>query len=111
MLLTLAAPTRPPAPPKHAVTFTKAELNAVLSLYSLQVSQGSWRDYALDFTRDMACFSAFRHAKDTPLVTVLKIPANTTTGFVFEIYLERKRLSRTPFLEKALDELKSNILN
>lgn len=95
---------------KHAVTFTKQELNAVLSLYSFQVSKGIWRDYAIDFTRSMAVFSIFRHTKEQPLISVLKMPSNTATGFVYEIFYERKSLTRTPFLDKALGALRETIL-
>lgn len=107
MLVSLT--TSRPTSSKHIVTFTRAELNAVMSLYSFQVSKGDWRDYALDFTRGMAAFSAFRHAHEQPLVSVVKIPANTATGFLFEVFIEKQRLSRTPFLEKALEELKVSL--
>ena len=95
---------------KHHVTFTKSELNAILSVYSFQVSKGNWRDYAIDFTKTLAMFSFFRHAHETPLASVVKLPANTATGFVFEVFFERKRLSRTPSLSAALDALKETFI-
>ena len=91
---------------KHHVTFTKFELNAILSIYSFQVSKNHLRDYAIDFTKAMAMVSFFRHTHDAPLASIVKLPANTATGFVFEVFFERKRLSRTPELSRALDALK-----
>ncbi len=94
---------------KHAVTFTKLELNGVLSVYTYQVMKGSWRDYAIDFTRSMAVFSIFRHTKEQPVATVVKMPGNTATGYVYEVFYDRKRLSRTPFIDKALEALRETI--
>jgi hypothetical protein len=108
MLVTLSA-GRPPQ--RHLITFTKAELNAILSLYSYQVAKGAWRDYAVDVTRDLAAVSMFKSAHEQPVASVLKLPANTSTGFVFEIFLDKKRLSRTPDLHKALEPLQESLLN
>lgn len=94
---------------KHAVTFTKQELNAVLSVYTYQVMKGSWRDYALDFTRAMAVFSIFRHTKEQPIASVVKMPSNTATGFIYEVFYDRKQLSRTPFINKALEALRETV--
>lgn len=95
---------------RHHVTFTKPELNAILSVYSFQVAKNHFRDYAIDFTKAMAMFSFFRHAHENPLASIVKLPANTATGFVFEVFFERKRLSRTPDLSRALDALKETFI-
>lgn len=39
------------------------------------VAAGEWRDYAMDFTRDFASFSAFRRAAEHPQVRLEKRPA------------------------------------
>lgn len=91
---------------RYAVTFTKGELNAILSIYSFQVAKGTWRDYAMDFLKHMAVFSIFRHAHEQPLISIVKSPANTASGYVFELFIEKKRLSRTSELESALDALR-----
>jgi hypothetical protein len=108
MVLTLMG-TRPAKSGPTAVTFSRAELNAILSLYGHQVTRGHWRDYALDFTRDMAAFSAFRKSGEQAFVAILKIPSNTKTGYVFEILLDKKRLSRSAFLDRALEDLRSSL--
>lgn len=96
-------------PTKNFVAFTKAELNAILSIYSYQVAKGTWRDYALDFLKQMAVFSIFRHTAEQPLVSIVKIPANTASGFVYECFFEKKRLSRTAELATALQALKDAV--
>lgn len=39
------------------------------------VSAGEWRDYAMDFDRDAAVFSAFRRAAERPIARIEKRPA------------------------------------
>ncbi len=57
------------------VAFDRKELNTILNLYGQFVAAGEWRDYALDFGRDQATFSIFRHASEQPLYRVVKDPA------------------------------------
>jgi hypothetical protein len=61
----LAAPT---------VTFNRLELGRILNLYGRMVSDGEWRDYAIDFLRDRAVFSVFRRSSEVPLYRIEKDP-------------------------------------
>lgn len=66
--------------PLHAarlaqVGFTREELQRILDLYGRMVSAGEWRDYAMDFDRDAAVFSAFRRAAERPIARIEKRPA------------------------------------
>lgn len=66
--------------PLHAVRpaqvgFTREELQRILDLYGRMVSAGEWRDYAMDFDRDAAVFSAFRRAAERPIARIEKRPA------------------------------------
>jgi hypothetical protein len=56
------------------ISFTRAELNAILDLYGRKVAAGDWRDYAIDFGREKAVFSVFRHASEVPLYRIEKNP-------------------------------------
>ena len=40
------------------VAFDRQELSAILNVYGQMVSKGDWKDYAMDFLRDKAVFSA-----------------------------------------------------
>jgi hypothetical protein len=55
-------------------TFDRRELNDILALYGRKVAAGEWRDYAIDFGRDRATFSVFRHASEIPLYRIEKHP-------------------------------------
>lgn len=57
------------------VGFTRDELLKILDIYGRMVASGQWRDYAMDFTRDMAAFAAFVRAADRPQVQIEKRPA------------------------------------
>jgi len=56
------------------VFFTRVELSAILDLYGRMVADGEWRDYAIDFGREKAVFSVFRHASEVPLYRIEKNP-------------------------------------
>ena len=57
------------------VGFERAELMRILDLYGRMVAAGEWRDYAMDFRRDFAAFSAFRRAAEVPQMRLEKRPA------------------------------------
>ncbi|KEP69130.1 hypothetical protein DL1_05965 [Thioclava dalianensis] len=65
--------TQRPADPQ--VAFDRSELNVILSLYGRAVAAGEWRDYAMSFLREVAIFSIFRRAAETPLYRIEKRPA------------------------------------
>jgi hypothetical protein len=58
----------------NQVTFDRAELNRLFSLYGRKVAAGEWRDYAIDFLKDRAVFSVFRRACEVPLYRIEKNP-------------------------------------
>ncbi|WP_342363340.1 DUF2794 domain-containing protein [Terrarubrum flagellatum] len=59
-------------PPAPTTVFDRKELNQILDLYGRMVAAGEWRDYAIDFGRDMAVFSVFRRAAEVPLYKIIK---------------------------------------
>ncbi len=52
--------------------FDRRELNIIMTVYGRKVSQGLWRDYAIDMLRDRAVFSIFRRSCEVPLYRVEK---------------------------------------
>ena len=64
----------PAAPQVACVTFDRRELFRILALYGRMVAAGEWRDYAIDFLRDRAVFSVFRHAAEVPIYRIEKNP-------------------------------------
>ena len=56
----------------------RLELQRILDLYGRMVSAGEWRDYAMDFNRDVAVFAAFKRTADVPQMRLEKRPALRT---------------------------------
>ncbi len=93
---------RPSPPQSGPVTFDRHELRDILALYGRKVAEGEWRDYAIDFGRDMAVFSIFRRAAEYPLYRVVKDPklagkqgafsVVTTTGLIIKRGSDLKRV-------------------
>jgi len=64
-----------PGKAPNQVGFAREELQRILDLYGRMVAAGEWRDYAMDFTRDVAVFAAFRRAAERPQARVEKRPS------------------------------------
>jgi len=63
-----------PAAPVQKVTFDRCELDRILGLYGRMVAAGEWRDYAIDFLKERAVFSVFRHSSEMPIYRIEKNP-------------------------------------
>lgn len=55
--------------------FDRLELLRILDLYGRMVAAGEWKDYAMNFDKDAASFSAFRRAAERPQARIEKRPA------------------------------------
>lgn len=60
--------------PHEVVSFHRSELGVILSTYGKMVAAGEWRDYSMDFLKDVAVFSVFRRATEHPLYRIEKRP-------------------------------------
>ena len=56
------------------VSFHRTELSVILGVYSRMVAAGEWKDYSIDFHREVAIFSVFRKATEHPLYRIEKRP-------------------------------------
>jgi len=80
----VAFPGRAPS----QIGFERLELNRILDLYGRMVAAGQWRDYAMDFERDAAIFSAFRRAAERPEIRIEKRPALHTRQGMWALFGE-----------------------
>ena len=60
--------------------FEKVELNQILQLYGVMVSQGLWKDYSISFLKDFVVFSIYRKNSDWALFSIKKTPKNSKYG-------------------------------
>lgn len=70
------------------VGFDRIELQRILDLYGRMVAAGQWRDYAMNFERDAASFSAFRRAAERPQARIEKRPALRSRQGMWTLYGE-----------------------
>jgi len=57
------------------VAFERRELNRIVDLYGRMVAAGHWKDYAMEFGKEVASFAAFRRAAEHPEIRIEKRPA------------------------------------
>ena len=50
----------------HKLYFSKSEISKILNCYSIGVSKGEWKDYAIDFDKNNAFFYIFKHTHSGP---------------------------------------------
>ena len=102
--------TFPHSPTPSTVSFTRAELNAILNLYGRKVAAGDWRDYAIDFGREKAVFSVFRHASEVPLYRIEKSPRLARKQGAYSVIAATGLiLKRGHDLERVLVVLEKNV--
>ncbi len=53
-------------------SFHKTELNLILSVYAQKVSQGHWKDYAIDHGKYSAVFSIYRSTFESAFLRIIK---------------------------------------
>ena len=53
-------------------SFNKLELNMILSIYGKNVSNGIWRDYAIDHNENTAVFSIYRSTFEKAFLRIVK---------------------------------------
>lgn len=71
------------------VGFERKELTRILDLYGRMVAAGEWRDYAMDFTKDCAVFSAYRRTAEFPQMRLEKRPSLRNRQGMWALYGEQ----------------------
>ena len=99
----------PRVPPQ--VGFERVELMRILDLYGRMVAAGQWRDYAMDFDKDSASFSAFRRAAERPQARLEKRPALRTKQGIWTLFGENGQvLKRVHELAGVLSPIERRLL-
>lgn len=70
------------------MAFERVELLRILDIYGRMVAAGLWRDYAMDFGKDAASFSAFKRTAERPSARVEKRPALRSKQGMWALYGE-----------------------
>ena len=86
---------------KEKVSFSKNDLNLIISIYSKNVSNGIWKDYSINFERNYAEFSIYRHSYASPEFSIVKNKKK-----IFFIYSRKQELKKSKYIKDVLDVLR-----
>ncbi len=86
----------------RATFFDRNELSQLLSLYSRQVANGQWRDYAIDQQGGKVVFSVFRHTHDAPAFRIAKQSPRGAAGGAYVVSSGAETLIRAQTMAEAL---------
>ena len=86
---------------KEKVAFSKKDLNSIISIYSQKVSMGIWKDYSINFERNYAEFSIYKHTYASPEFSIVKNKKK-----IFSIYSRKQELKKSKYINDILDVLK-----
>ncbi len=101
----------PQARAADQVAFDRPELMKILDLYGRMVAAGLWRDYAIDFGKDAASFSAFKRTAERPSARIEKRPALRGKQGMWALYGEAGQvLKRGQELASLLSPLERKLM-
>ena len=86
---------------KEKVSFSKNDLNLIISIYSKNVSNGIWKDYSINFEKNYAEFSIYRHSYAFPEFSIVKNKKR-----IFSIYSRKQELKKSKYIKDVLDVLR-----
>jgi len=91
--------------------FSKNELNKILTCYSLGVSKGNWKDYAMNFEEKKATFCMFKHTLASPDCILTKTKKNKKNVIIYNLKFNNKINKHSKKIEDLLILIKRNGLS
>lgn len=86
--------------------FSKHELTKILNCYSLGVSKGSWKDYAISFGVQRTSFYMFKHSLAYPDCILTKLKKNKKSNISYKLELSNKTNNKFNKIDDMLALLK-----
>ena len=90
----------------HKLFFSKTELTKILNCYSIGVSNGNWKDYALNFNSNEAIFSFYKHTLASPDCILKKIREKKKKRTLFHLSINNKKNGRYEDIDKLIASIK-----
>jgi len=97
-------------PNNHKLYFSKSELSKILNCYSIGVSNGNWKDYALNFRRNEAIFSFYKHTFASPDCILKKYRERKKKRALFQLFISNKKNSKFEDIDKLISSIKRSQL-
>ena len=89
-------------PNNHKLYFSKLELTKILNCYSIGVSNGNWKDYALNFNSNEAIFSFYKHTLASPECILTKTKEKKKKKTLFYLSIQNKINSKYESIDKLI---------
>ena len=86
--------------------FSKSELTKILKCYSLGVSKGNWKDYAIDFSKNEAIFLIYKHSYATPDCILSKLKERKRQQITYKLSISNKRYIKFSNIDELISSLK-----
>ncbi len=86
--------------------FSKTELSKILSCYSLGVSRGNWKDYAINFNINEASFLIYKNAVGFPHCILTKSLKKKKNKFIYKLRYNNAEKSNFNHIDEILIILK-----
>lgn len=90
----------------HKLYFSKIELSKILSCYSIGVSNGNWKDYALNFNSNEAIFAFYKHTLASPDCILKKIRERKKRRTLYHLFIHNKKNSKYEDIDKLIASIK-----
>ena len=94
----------------HNLFFSKSELSKILNCYSVGVSNGNWKDYALNFKKNEAIFSFYKHTLASPDCVLKKYKEKKKKKTLFQLLVNNKKNSKFEDIDKLICSIKRSQL-
>ena len=88
--------------------FSKIELGKILDCYSLGVSKGSWKDYAITFSKQEASFFIYKHSLSHPDLILTKSKKNKKGLIFFNLILKNQKETIFSKIDDGIALIKRN---
>ena len=90
----------------HKLYFSKIELTKILNCYSIGVSNGNWKDYALNFNSNEAIFSFYKHTLATPDCILKKFREKRKKRTFYHLCINNKKNSKYEDIDQLIASIK-----
>ncbi len=90
--------------------FSKSELSKILNCYFVGVSNGNWKDYALNFKKNEAIFSFYKHTLASPDCVLKKYKEKKKKKTLFQLLINNKKNSKFEDIDKLISSIKRSQL-
>ena len=95
----------------HKLYFSKTELSKILNCYSIGVSNGNWKDYALNFNKNEAIFSIYKHTLASPECILKKYKEKKKRRTLYQLSINNKKNSKYEDIDQLIASIKRTQLS